>query len=72
MFTTIITLFLYLAVACLLYWAVTRLLAVIPWIPEPIKSILHICATVIICLFFIAAIAGLFGVAGGLNLPRLR
>lgn len=66
MIEVLISVIIYLLIAGLIWWAVTRIVGVIP-IPEPIKTVINVLMVVVLCLIVIYALLPL--IPGS---PRLR
>lgn len=65
MVDTLIQLVVYLVIAGLIWWAVSTVINAIP-IPEPIRTVVNVIMTVVICLIVLYALLGLVG-----HIPRL-
>ncbi len=58
MIETLIAIVVYLVIASLLWWAVKTIVNVVP-IPDPIKTVVNVILTVILCLIVLYALMGL-------------
>ncbi len=68
MIETLIALVVYLVIAGLLWWAVKTIVNVVP-MPDPIKTVVNVILTVIICLIVLYALMGLLP---HVKMPQLR
>ncbi len=70
MIGALINLIVWLLVLGILYWLAIYVINAIP-IPDPPARIVKIALTVLICIVAVLVILNVFGLGGGLDLPRI-
>lgn len=71
MIGTLLTLIIYIVILGLLWWLMEYLLGLFP-LPDPVPRIIRAVAVIVLVLIVIGLLLQLFGLAAGLNVPRLH